>query len=516
MRKFVISLFCLLFTMTFTKGQDKAILTATSLNEHWPRSITYHIFVRSFCDGNGDGIGDLKGITSKWDYLHKLGVEAILISPVFASPSYHKYDVTDYFSLSPEYGTVESFQYFIKDAHAEGFKVILDIPLNHCSNKHPWFLSASKSVNSEYRDYFLWNEKPPVAEKSQWYLPKDDKGKTIGKAYYYGYFSPEMPDWNYDNPKVVEEAKRILKFWIDNGVDGFRLDAAQHIFNDTNKNIGFWTVISAYVKNLNKSLFLVGEVNNSFDKVAPYLKPLDACFDFNLADEVVRTIKTEDASGFNNKMEKIISHYSDANKEYKDAIFLTNHDQNRVMSDLDNNLAKAKLAATVLLTLPGIPYIYYGEEIGMRGMKPDEYIREPMLFYPEKEDKMRTHWEKPKYSTDKTVVPAYLQMPEDASLFNHYGNIIRIRNLSNALRFGQFEKSELCNKSVLAYYRYYNQQRYLMVFNLTSTPVTLTLNEKDKDLSKMIFQTSRETFLNSNAMKLTVGPYSCIILANSK
>ncbi|MCB0848200.1 MAG: alpha-amylase, partial [Bacteroidetes bacterium] len=116
-----------------TQGQNQATLTQETSNTHWPQSVTYHIFVRSFCDGNGDGIGDLKGITARWDYLKKMGVEAILISPVFASPSYHKYDVTDYYSLSPEYGTTETFSYFVKDAHAQGFKVILDIPLNHCS-----------------------------------------------------------------------------------------------------------------------------------------------------------------------------------------------------------------------------------------------------------------------------------------------------------------------------------------------------------------------------------------------
>lgn len=514
MNKFIL-LISILFTMTAAQSQTQKSATPDTANAHWPNSVTYHIFVRSFCDGNGDGIGDLKGITARWDYLKKLGAEAILISPVFASPSYHKYDVTDYYSLSPEYGNLETFSYFVKDLHEHGFKLILDIPLNHCSNKHPWFVNAAKSTDSEYRDYFIWNDNPPAKDKAQWHLPKDAKGKPIGKSYYYGFFSPEMPDWNYDNPKVVEEAKRILKFWIDKGVDGFRLDAAQHIFNDANKNIGFWTLISAYVKNLNKSLFLVGEVNNSFDMVAPYVKPLDACFDFSLAGEIVQTLKTEDASGFTNRMEKIISHYTASNKDYRDAIFLTNHDQNRLMSEMSNNMAKAKLAATILLTLPGTPYIYYGEEIGMRGVKPDEYIREPMLFYNEENDKMRTRWEKPKYSTDKTVVPAYSQIPDDTSLFNHYVRMIQIRNTSNALKFGQFEKSNLCGKGVLAYYRNYNLQRYMIVCNVTAAPITITLDEKDKPLTKVLFQTSRETLFNQNTMKLTIGPYSCIIFANT-
>src|SRR5690606_5012564 len=257
-----------------------------------------------------------------------------------------------------------------------------------------------------------------------------------------------------------------------------------------------------------------GEVNNSFDMVAPYLKPLDACFDFNLADEVVQSLKKEDASGFTNKMEKIISHYSGANKDYKDIIFLTNHDQNRVMSELNNSFPKARIAATILLTLPGIPYIYYGEEIGMRGMKPDEYIREPMLFYSEKTDNMRTHWEKPKYSTDKTVVPAYMQISDDTSLYNHYVRMIQIRNNAPALKFGSFEKSEFCGKGLLAYYRNYNKQQYLVLNNITAAPIYVTMNEKDKLLTKVIFQTSRETLYNSNTLKLTIGPYSSIILAN--
>jgi len=493
-------------------AQQPITLNVPQPDQDWPNSVTYHIFVRSFCDGNGDGIGDLKGITARWECLRKLGAEAVLISPIFASPSYHKYDVTDYYKLSPEYGNIESFQYFIKDAHAEGFKVILDIPLNHCSNKHPWFIEAAKNPASTMRNYFVWSNNPPATEKDKWHLPKDEKGNTIGKTYYYGFFSPEMPDWNYDNAQVVEEAQRILKFWIDLGVDGFRLDAAQHIFKDHNKNIGFWNMISAYVKSINKHTFLVGEVDNSSDMVAPYLKPLDACFDFDLSREVVQSLKNENASNFPMRMEKIITHYKAVNKDYKDAIFLTNHDQNRVMSEVGNNVDKAKLAANILFTLPGIPYIYYGEEIGMKGEKPDEFIREPMLFAPEKEDEMRPKWMKPKYSTDKTVESAMVQIKEDQSLWNHYSRLISMRKENRALQYGQFENSSLSSKSVLAYYRIYNQMRVLIINNVSATAVTLTKEEKDNTLINPIYQTSKQTTVKGN--KITLAPYSTIILTN--
>ncbi len=500
--------------MSILRSQTPILLTVPQPNDHWPNSVTYHIFVRSFCDANGDGIGDLKGITARWDYLRKLGVEAILISPIFASPSYHKYDVTDYYSLSPEYGNIESFQYFLKDAHAEGFKVILDIPLNHCSNRHPWFVEAVKNPESVMRSYFNWTEKPPANEMDKWYLPKDEKGKAIGTSYYYGYFSPEMPDWNYDNPQMVEEAKRILKFYIEMGVDGFRLDAAQHIFNDHNKNIGFWNLISAYVKGLNKTVFLVGEVDNSFDVVAPYIKPLDACFDFDLSREVLKILKTEDAATFTNQMEKIVSHYKKANSNYNDAIFLTNHDQNRLMSEVKGNLAKAKQACCMLFTLPGIPYIYYGEEIGMKGEKPDEFIREPMLFGPEYNDPMRTRWMKPQYNNDKSITPAFLQVNDDQSLLNHYSRMNAIRKNSNALRFGEVASSALNSKNVMAYYRIYNQQRYLILHNVTASPVTLTLDDKDRLLNHIIYQNSKQTIVNANL--ITLEPYGTLILANDR
>ena len=148
-------------------AQQPITLNVPQPDQDWPNSVTYHIFVRSFCDGNGDGIGDLKGITARWEYLRKLGAEAVLISPIFASPSYHKYDVTDYYKLSPEYGNIESFQYFIKDAHAEGFKVILDIPLKHCSNKHPWFIEAAKKSGKYNAKLFCVEQQSACNRKRQ-------------------------------------------------------------------------------------------------------------------------------------------------------------------------------------------------------------------------------------------------------------------------------------------------------------------------------------------------------------
>ncbi len=493
-------------------AQPQTQLSVPIYNEYWPYSVTYQIFVPSFADANGDGIGDLKGITARWDYLRNLGVETILLSPVFPSPSYHKYDVTDYFDIDRQYGSLESFSYFIKDAHENGFNVVLDMPLNHCSKKHPWFVDALKNTNSIYHNCFLWTEKPPAAEKGQWHLPKDEKGNPIGRTYYYGYFSHDMPDFNYDNTLVVEEAKKICTFWLQQGVDGFRMDAAQHIFKEHEKNVAFWKTISETCKAEKKNVYIVAEVGSSFSVIAPYLKSVDACFNFDLAAEIVNDLKTEDASTFALKMDKIISNYSGVKKGYLDAVFLTNHDQNRVMSEMKGNVAKAKLAATILFTLPGIPYIYYGEELGMQGQKPDENIREPFPFDRPSSDNMRTRWMKPLFNTEKNTIPAMQQMTDGNSIYTHYSRMINLRKNTRALRFGTYENAAFTSKNVLGYYRIYNNLICLVVHNVSGTATTITLGEKEKTMQKVLFQTNKETTITNN--KITLAPYATLILVN--
>lgn len=483
----------------------------TMQRSFFPHCAHYEIFVRSFSDANGDGVGDLKGITAKWGYLHQLGIESIWITPVFPSPSYHKYDVTNYYDIDKEYGLLENFPLFVKDAHQQGIKVIMDMPLNHCSVKHPWFIDAIKYPQGEYRNYFLWTTTPPANDKEHWHLPKDDKGVSIGNEYYYGFFGPEMPDWNYENPKVVNEAKKIVSFWLSTAkVDGFRMDAAQHIFPEHEKNKAFWKEIKNTCDSINPKTFIVAEVGNTFEVIAPYLNSVNACFDFDLSSEIIRSVKSEDASSLNYKVMKIQSNYFSKNKNYDDAIFLTNHDQNRLMSELSGNKAKAKLAAAILLTLPGMPFIYYGEEIGMLGQKPDEHIREPMLFAETSNDKMRPTWIKPTYSTDNSVMPAEAQQKDASSMWVCYKQLLKTRKNVKALNVGSFEPSAINSKQLLAYYRIYNKQECLVLHNITAGKLSLPITEKEKPFSSITYPIDRSITIEGD--KINLPPYSTVVL----
>ena len=396
----------------------------------WPRGITYEIFVQSFADSDGDGIGDIKGMTSKLDYLQELGVEGIWLMPMNPSPSYHKYDVSDYYDIHPDYGTLADFKNFVREAHARNIRIVMDMVLNHSGSQNQWFKEALKDEHIKYWDYYVWAHKDdPKVQPVTVKLP-DGTTRTRRSNWnsvpnsdflYFSHFGRNMPDLNFDNPKLQQEVFKIGKFWLSEvGVDGFRLDAARHVFPDERAldNHKWWEYFLKEMKTVNKDVYIVGEVWASSEIVAPYLKGIPALFNFDMGGEIIKAVNEENGSQLVAKHKKIIDFYTSVNPDYIDATFLTNHDQNRVMSSVNNNPDKERMAIALLLTLPGSPYLYYGEEIGMLGKKPDEYIREPLLWNNKTEDQLRATWIKPRYSTDSTIVPVSVQLKDKSSLLN--------------------------------------------------------------------------------------------------
>jgi len=458
----------------------------------WPYGVNYEVFVLSFADSNGDGKGDLKGLTSRLDYLQDLGVGGIWLMPIMPSPTYHKYDVTDYKGIHPDYGTEEDFKTFVEEAHKRNIKVLVDLILNHTGYDHPWFQSAIKDENSPYRDYYVWADKDSIADQiskkettldsdniTQWHsVNGDDK-----KKHYYGFFWGGMPDLNFDHPKVREEFVGIGNFWLkDMNIDGFRFDAAKHIFpsDRATDNHAFWIWYRNEMTKIKPDVYLVGEVytEGAPEEVAPYLKGLPALFNFELGISIFRTINAGyDTLGLVNKYKNIVDLYNKASNEYIDATFIRNHDQNRTLSELGGDIEKAKLAASIQMTFPGTPYIYYGEEIGMLGVKPDEYIREPFLWDVDKKEKMQTTWEEPLYSTAQTVAPLSKQKEDPLSIYHHYKNWIAYRNGSNALTYGSIEPSSIQSKEVISFYRQKESDKILVIHNVTGKSVTLSLAE---------------------------------------
>lgn len=449
----------------------------------WPNAVTYQIFVRSFADGNGDGIGDLPGLTAKLDYLADLGVQSLWLLPIHPSPSYHKYDVTDYRAIHPDYGTMEDFEAFLAAAKERGLRVTLDLVVNHTSSKHPWFESASSGPDGEFFDYYVWKKRDEVGSLTVTRTGPDtdnlrrwNEAPGVRDHYYYAYFTGGMPDLNFDNPEVRREIYDIGRFWLEKGVDGFRLDAAKHIFADDRvaDTVAFWEEFRAEMEKTNPDVFLVGEVWTDGQEAKQYLPGLRSIFNFEMAGSILDAVANGRGAGLATRHAGLRQQYGEVLPGFVDATFLSNHDQNRVMSVLENDEDRARVAAALLLTLPGSPFIYYGEEIGMRGMKPDFFIREPMLWQ-NQPDPWRARPNKVRHSKDHQVKPVAAQLKDGQSLLNHYKSFIELRNRTLALSQGEFEPVEDLHERLVAFVRRHPSGDVLVLHNVSRRATNLDL-----------------------------------------
>ncbi len=455
-------------------------LAQSQLLRNHPGAVYYEIFVRSFSDSNGDGIGDIPGIIQKLDYLKELGIKGIWLTPVHPSPTYHKYDVMNYREIDPEYGSIDDMKRLVKEAHARDISILMDYVVNHTSSQHPWFKSALSQPSSLNRNYYIWANE---SEKSRWdpqpYNPglpwqwhKVDSNDT-SKGRYYGFFWSEMPDLNFDNLEVRKTMIDNAKFWLKEvGIDGFRLDAAQHVYelNEHHKSIAWWEEFRKGVESVKKDVYLVGEIVNADSIVTGYFSGLKANFHFDLGKQILSMLKDEKVpSDFIEKLSASIIHHKAKRPDCIDAIFLTNHDQDRIMSELSGNEAKARLAASILLTLPGQPYVYYGEEIGMLGKKPDEAIREPIRWTNNGKDSYTTTWEALRFNIDQTI-SVESQKENTTSLYHQYKELISFRHSSKDLLSGDIQPVNL-NEHLLAYTR----GNLLIVHNLSAKNIPLDI-----------------------------------------
>lgn len=445
-------------------------------------AVWYSIFVRSFADSNGDGIGDLKGIIHHLDYLEELGVDGIWLSPIHPAPSYHKYDVVDYYAIDPEYGTREDFDLLLKEAHARNIQVMLDMVFNHCSQQHPWFQQALKGKKNKYRSYFNWMDALEVKKRnlSDWHLP--EKGPK--EECYYGLFWKGMPDLNFDLKEVRKEIIAIAKFWLSLGVDALRLDAAMHIFPPGREkdNVAWWQELR---KELGPDVFMVGEITQSPDYIQPYLKKgLSSAFNFDLAEKIIQAILQEKHDCLAIWLSNVQTTFSKTDSGATDSIFLSNHDQIRVASRWEGDIQKSKLAASILCSLPGEIFMYYGEEVGMLGLKPDEYVREafPWTW---KSDPQNCTWQQSKYNLPGTLPSFQQQKADPQSLFHHYQTLLALRKTHPALGHGQLENVTCGDPSVLIFTRKHLQERILIMHNLSSHPVMLMHEEAAFDFTPL-------------------------------
>jgi glycosidase len=439
--------------------------------ENYGDRVFYEVFVRSFNDSNGDGVGDLKGLTQKLDYLKDLGIKGMWLMPINSSPSYHGYDVTNYYEINPQYGTIADFQELIKEAHKRDIIVVMDLVLNHTSAYHPWFIASKTDKTSKYRDYYVWSDKDTNKKEISSINTKPwVKLKALSSDYYYAIFTGSMPDLNYDNTEVRQQAKDIAKYYLNMGIDGFRLDAAKHIYDkDNKKSAEWWKEFNDFVKGENKNALLIGEVWDKPEVVKEYMEGLDTCFDFEASETILKALFKNDISKLSKDLKGIYDGFKSINTSYKDSIFLTNHDMPRVMSRVQDvekftsdPTERAKRAAAILLTMPGTPYIYYGEETGMKGNKPDEQIREPFIW-DNKDKKKNTSWENSINHPDNIAL-SMLSNNAD-SIWNFYRNFIALRNSNEVLRKGSLEAQETANSNVMAYKRVHEGKEVYVFIN---------------------------------------------------
>jgi alpha-amylase len=454
----------------------------------WQNAVFYEIFVRSFYDSDGDGVGDFNGITDKLDYLTNLGIDAIWLMPINPSPSYHGYDVINYFNVNPDYGNMEDFKHLLDEAHARGMHVIIDLVINHTSNQNPWFVDANNNPSSPYRDWYIWSANDPGYSG-----PLGNAWHSGNQGYYYGIFSDRMPDLNYTNPEVGAEMLKIVNFWLTSvGVDGFRVDAVKYLIEEGQKQEnttsthewlkGFY---SAY-KADNPEAFAVGEVYGAGAFAATtYLGQLDEIFSFELAGGFVNSAQGESNTAMVSAMKFTLKDMPNGLL----ATFLTNHDQNRVMSVLGGNMDKAKVAAGLMLTSPGTPFIYYGEEVGMEGIKPDEDIRRPMQW----DGTIHAGFTSgnPWREAGENYVTANVadESSDPDSLLSFYQNFIELRKQHPALQDGSWVLVDSNDTGVFAALRIDQQEAILVVANLTRSPITdYSLNFQSADLKDRTYK----------------------------
>ena len=483
---------------------------------------TYEIFVYSFCDSDGDGIGDLNGVRSKLDYIADLGFDAIWLTPVHPSATYHKYDVDDYYAVDPSFGTMEDYEALLKECHDKGIRVYMDLVLNHTSEDHAWFRAASDYLHElpsgwepdtsycKYYDYYNFSRQPA-----------DGCVQLEGTEWFYeaGFWS-EMPDLNLNSEAVRSEIRDIMAFWLEKGVDGFRLDAVTSYYEgDTWANTEFLRYLKETAVSIAPDCYLVGEAWTDRDNIAAlYTSGIDSLFEFPFAGEdglIAGTLNGRyGASDYVEEMIRAEEIYSGANPGCIGAPFYTNHDMNRSASYYPEDSGPVtKMAYAMNLLMTGNAFVYYGEELGMAGAGKDENKRAPMYWSGDPKDPDMCVGP-PGMDEIQMKFPALKdQIRDKTSMYSWFKEVLRVRNTYPAIARGTTQKADsLCDDSVAAFFRNTDAgDDVLIVMNLRGQTA-------EKDLSDLRKGIKMAGTLSTNGEKvryrngsLKLPPYSIAV-----
>ncbi|MCR5733243.1 MAG: alpha-amylase [Lachnospiraceae bacterium] len=491
----------------------------------------YEVFVYSFADSNGDGIGDIKGLIQKLDYINDgkdgkgndLEVNELWLMPIFASPSYHKYDTMDYMSVDPDYGTTDDFKKLLKECHKRGVKVILDLALNHTSIQHPWFY--------DHPEYYNFSD----VKKDGYACISTD----TGDRYYEARFYEGMPDLDLDSKEVRKEIEKITGYWLDMGVDGFRLDAVSYYFSDdTAKNVEFLKWFKDMVQSQNKDVYLVGECYTAQDTYSKYYASgIDSLFDFAFSgpDGIIASVVkgNRSMSVYAQSMEKEEALYESYYPGYINAPFYTNHDMGRSAGYYAyDDGTKTKFAGALNLLMTGNAFIYYGEETGMKGSGKDENKRAPMQWG---DDEYMCRGPEGMEMPDMKFGSVSSQTDDPASILNYYRKAVVLRNSHPVIARGKtYVVSELTGDDTCAFIRTYDDKAedsasdngnvsgagsqkegrsVMIVINGCEEQRTLMLPDNGYcEMTDQLITGEDEPFIQGN--ELTMPPYSIAVFKN--
>lgn len=492
----------------------------------------YEIFVQSFSDSNGDGTGDLQGIINKLDYLNDgdpnsgedLGVDGIWLTPIMPSQSYHKYDVENYYDIDPAFGNLETFDKLVEECHNRGVKLIIDLVLNHISSQNPLFSKAAVEVASDGKldgnaQYFEIHENSWFSEDTQ-VLPLGGKYSCEAN------FSTVMPEWNLNSKKTREEFTKIAKFWLDRGVDGFRLDACKFYSNKTTSGKEFLTWFMNNCRGINPDVYVVGETWSDDSDIAElYESGIDSQFAFKFATTtgtINDCLMTQKGKGLVTKVKNYDKKMSDINSKEINAMFLSNHDQVRMANALEpKGLDWEKFAASVYMLFPGNSFTYYGEEIGMTSPATtgDANFRTPMVFDSDNMQKIDVEgvgdtFEPPKYGGVEQ------QLKDKNSLLNFYRRIIKTKLQNPEISRGRItDVYDFDDDTVGAFFTEYNDSKVLVVHNFDSEE-NKTLDITDDMVKDAVIAADLVTAESGKAElkdgKLTLPTHSSVVIKSKE
>ena len=483
---------------------------------------TYEIFVYSFCDSNGDGIGDLNGVRSKLDYIEDLGFNALWLMPVHPSSTYHKYDVDDYYAIDPAYGTMEDFEALLKACHERGIKVYIDLVLNHTSDDHEWFKAAADYLRELPAD---WEPDPSYCPYFDYYNFSRQSAEGFAPLegtnwYYEARFWSEMPDLNLGSDAVRAEIRDIMAFWLGKGVDGFRLDAVtSYITDNTEANTEFLKFLTETGRSIDSDCYLVGEAWKERAVIADlYKSGIDSLFDFPFANNegfIAKIISgSYKASDFVKGMLLAEEAYSAANPDFVDAPFYTNHDMGRSAGYYGADEGPiTKMAYAMSLFMTGNSFVYYGEEIGMKGAGKDENKRAPMYWSDDADDPDLCDGPPDMDDVQMKFPSLKDQMADDLSLWRWFKEVIRVRNAFPSIARGVTEGVDsLSDDNVAAFFR--RDAEYgdlLIVMNLRSQTAEKDLSSVGGNFTLAAVLNTNEEAITYEGGKLTLPAYSIAV-----